>query len=457
MKRNKKFILAAAVMLSLCAVMGICIAGFHTSPHVSLIFACIIAGVAAAGCKTTWEEIITGIKDGIYESLEAVIILMLIGVLIGTWIACGSVQTVIYYGLSIISVKLFLPAAMLLCTLVAFVIGSWGTVGTVGLAFMGIGITQGLPAAAVAGAVVSGAYLGEVISPLSDAVNLVAAVTGENTFNLSKVIKAPAALAFFIAEGAYFVIGILTKGNSGDISRGIEPVKLALRENFNLGILAVLPIIIMFVCVAAKIPAIVSVIAGILSAAVLSLFVQNISAGRLLACFYDGYICDTGNQMIDDLLTAGGLGSMMYTIGIILLAMAFGGIMKASGMMDALIGSAAAFMNNRSRRNVLATAIGALMNLFMSDQFLAISFTGQMFSDFYEKDRVDLGKCLLQGSVPTSPLVPWNSCGIYVSGILGVSALKYGMFAVFNYTLPVLGVLMAVIFTGKRRREVNKN
>lgn len=450
MKKQNKLIPALTVMLLLCVLMGVCIAGFHTSPHVPLIFACIIAGAAAVYCRTGWDDLLAGIKDGIYESLEAVLILMLIGILIGTWIACASVQTVIYYGLAIISAKLFLPATMLICALVGFVIGSWGTVGTVGLAFMGIGMTLGLPAPAVAGAIVSGAYLGEVISPLSDAVNLVSAVTGESTFKLSKVIKNSAALAFVIAEAVYFAIGFASKGGNGDISQGIEPVKQALSENFNLGILALLPIVAMFACVVRKVPAIVSVIVGIISALVLSLFTQDVSAEELLSCLYDGYICSIGNQLIDGLLTAGGLGSMMYTIGIILLAMSFGGIMKVSGMMDALVSPVATFMRSRRKRDAASTVIGALMNLFMSDQFLAISFTGQMFAGFYKEDGEELGKCLLQGSAPTSPLVPWNSCGIYVSGILGVSAFKYGMFAVFNYALPFLGILMALVFAGKK-------
>lgn len=451
MREKNKLAYAVFVMAALCVIMGICIAGFGTSPHVPLIFICVIATIVAMICGSKWDELLVGIRDSISESLEALIILMLIGVLIGTWIACGSVQTVIYYGLGIISGKVFLPATMLLCTLVAFVIGSWGTVGTVGLAFMGIGMTLGLPAPLVAGAIVSGAYLGEMISPLSDAVNLASALSKENAFTISKAIQKPGILAFIIAEVIYFAMGFASGAELGEVGDSIEPVRSALMDNFHLGLVPLVPIIIMFVCVAKKVPAIASVVVGIISATFVAALGQDISIGELLKCYNEGYVCNTGNELIDGLLTAGGLNEMMFTIAIILLAMAFGGIMKSSGLMDALVMPLRKILMSKPKRNFATVLIGSIMNLFMSDQYLAMSFTGQMVSDYYE-DREQLGKCLLCGAGPTSPLVPWNSCGIYVSGILGVSAISYGCFAVLNYTLPLVGILFALIGLKNERR-----
>ena len=185
-KREAKLYHALITVGVMAVIMFTAIVLFDATPHIPLVLGCLAAGLVAVSLGYSWEEILEGMIEGITDSLEAILILLLIGVLVGAWIAAGTVPTMICYGLKLVSPGIFLPATMLICLLTAFAIGSWGTVGTIGLAFMGIGLALDIPAPLVAGSVISGAYMGEVISPLSDATNLAAAVAGENVFRIVK-------------------------------------------------------------------------------------------------------------------------------------------------------------------------------------------------------------------------------------------------------------------------------
>ncbi|ACV22281.1 Malate-2H(+)/Na(+)-lactate antiporter [Slackia heliotrinireducens] len=454
-ERETKFVHALISVVAMVAFMFGGIIAFDAEPQIPLIMGSLVAGIVALRIGYSWDEILEGMIDGITQSLEAILILLLIGVLVGVWIAAGTVPSMIYYGLMIINAKFFLPASMLICTIVAFAIGSWGTVGTIGIALMGIGIALGLPAPMVAGSVISGSYLGEIISPLSDATNLTAAVVGRNVFDVVKRMMVLALASFVIAEVMYLVVGFIMGGTGGS-AEGADQLMDGISNAFKVSPITLIPMVVMVACILLKVPAIPAMLAGALTGVVIGIPLQGVSVGSLIDIAQNGYVLNTGTELLDTLLSAGGLASMMNTISIIIVAMAFGGLMKSTGQMEAIIRPIVSKIHSFGPLNGVSEAFTVASNLILPDQYLGISVPGQMFSDEYDKrgyDRTLLSNSLLGGGAVSSPLIPWNTCGIYCAGLLGVSAIAYAPFSFMN--LAVIGVTLVwgFLVSGKVKRE----
>lgn len=441
--RETKFHHALISVVVMAALMFVCIVAFGADPQVPLILGCAAAGIIAGIIGYSWDEILEGMIEGITQSLEAILILLLIGVLVGVWIASGTVPTMIYYGLQVINDKFFLAASMAICGIVAFVIGSWGTVGTIGIALMGIGMALGLPAPLVAGSVISGAYLGEIISPLSDATNLTAAVVGRSVFDVVRRALVPTLVATAIALAGYLLIGVAST-SAGDVTSGTALLLDNIAGFFNVSPITMLPMLVMVVCIALKVPAIPSMLVGALAGAIIAVFLQGIPVADLILISKDGFVSNTGYEMLDSLLTAGGMASMMNTISIVIIAMAFGGLMKSTGQMEALIRPLVSRIRSFGPLNATTSGLCIVSNLILPDQYLGISVPGQMFSDEYDKrniDRTYLSTGLLGGGAVTSPLIPWNTCGIYCMSILGVGALAYAPYAFFDIAMVAVTIV----------------
>lgn len=457
-ERETKFHHALISVTVMAAFMFVCIVAFGSDPQVPLMLGCAVAGVVAIVIGYSWDEILEGMIEGITQSLEAILILLLIGVLVGVWICSGTVPTMIYYGLQVLNDKFFLAASMAICGLVAFVIGSWGTVGTIGIALMGIGVALGLPAPLVAGSVISGAYLGEIVSPLSDATNLTAAVVGRSVFDVVKRAMTPALVATAIALFAYLVIGLTSGGTAeaGDVTSGTGPLLDNIAGAFDVSPVTLIPMLVMVVCIALKVPAIPSMLAGALVGAFIAVFLQGVPVDGLILVSTEGFVSNTGYEMLDALLTAGGMASMMDTISIIIIAMAFGGLMKSTGQMEALIRPLVSRLRSFGPLNTATSGMCIVSNLILPDQYLGISVPGQMFSDEYDKraiDRTYLSTGLLGGGAVTSPLIPWNTCGIYCMSILGVGALAYAPYAFFDIAMVAVTVVWGFLVAGKVKRD----
>lgn len=442
-------------IVPMIVIMFVSIVKFGSSPQIPLVFGCMIAGVVAIWIGYTWEDILKGMIDGITNSLEAILILMLIGVLVGSWIASGTVPTLIYYGLKIVSPRIFLPATMFICLLVACAIGSWGTVGTIGIAFMGIGVALQIPAPLVAGAIVSGSYMGEIVSPLSDATNLTAAVVNVDLFKIAKRIFPVAVVGALIALAMYSVIGIqYGAGSAKEVEENISPLLSSLSLQFHISPFTLIPLVVMSVCIYLKVPAVPSMLVGSVAGMIEAVFFQGISVGSMISFAYSGYISDSGNEMIDNLLTAGGMEGMLESISIIIVAMAFGGIMRETKQMEAIVNPIISRVRTYGGMSLVTVITCVFMNLILPDQYLGISMPGQMYDDEYDKrgyERVSLGAILLGGGAVTSPLIPWNTCGIYCMTILGVAPLAYAPYAFFGFIVPVLIVLIGFGITIKRK------
>lgn len=436
-------------VLSMAVIVLATVVGFGGEPQVALVFGCAIAGIIAAVCGYSWDEILEGLVKGIVPSLEAVLILLLIGMLIGVWIAAGTVPALIYYGLLIINAQFFLVAAFIICTIVSFPIGSWGAVGTVGLAFMGIGLSLGLPAPLVAGAIISGSYFGGNVSPLSDSDNLVAAIVNRSVFDVVRAVAPASCISFVIAAIMYTLIGLQVGGGDGaDVAAGIQPLLTGLSGTFAITPIALAPLVIMIACIVLKVPAIPSMMIGIVIGMAVAIPLQGESLKALMSISFIGYESSTGFEVLDSLLTAGGLSSMMNTISIIVIAMAYGGLMQSTGQMQALIEPMVSHIRRKGSLRSLTVVTCVFMNAILPDQYLGISVPGQMYAEEFDKrgvGRDDLGTCLLAGGAATSPLIPWNTCGIYCSGLLGIGALSYLTSSYFCLLLPAVTIVMGYL------------
>jgi NhaC family Na+:H+ antiporter len=443
--------LALLPVLFLVACLFVQIRVFEGPPHLPLILASIVAAGVASFLGHPWKEIEEGIAEGIAIALRAILILMVVGILIGTWIASGIVPVLIDYGLRLLSPGYFLLAACLVCSIVSTATGSsWTTAGTVGVALIGVGAGLGVSPAMTAGAIVSGAYFGDKMSPLSDTTNLAPAVAGSELFEHIGYMAYTTLPALFLALVLYAALGWSAPGGSIDGSQ-VAAIREVLGQHFVLSPVLLLAPALVIVVVALRVPALPALVGGAILGGLLALWVQGASVQQVLQVAQQGYEADTGSAMVDELLTRGGLESMMGTVALVLCALTFGGIMERTGSLQAL---AAAILKlaHSTGSLVLATVASCIgTNVIAPDQYLSIIVPGRMYRETYEKRRLEprlLSRTLEDAGTLSSPLVPWNTCGAFMSTALTVSATAYLPYAFLNLLTPLIA--LAIAFSGFR-------
>lgn len=452
MKTKKKATLLHAFIpiIVLIVALAVAIIMFEADPHIPLIIAIIVASLVAMFLLNyTWDEVEKGAIDTIQMSMQAILILMVIGALIGSWILSGTVPAMIYYGLQILSPGIFLIATLIICSIVSVATGSsWTTAGTVGIALMGVGQGLGIPSAIVAGCIVSGAYFGDKMSPLSDTTNLAPAMAGSTLFEHIKYMFYTTVPSYIICLILYGIIGIKYSGNALDTSN-IDIILSGITSNFNITPWLILPPIIVIVLVLLKMPALPGLISGTVIGSIFAAIFQGAGLGDIIDAAHYGFSVDTGVVMVDDLLSGGGLDSMMWTVSLILLAMVFGGIMEKTGMLQAIGNSILKFANNTGSL-VSATILTSIaVNVLAADQYLAIVIPGRMYKKVYEERGLEprlLSRTLEDAGTLTSALIPWNTCGAFMHSALLVSPLAYAPFAFLNIINPIIAIIYG--FTG---------
>ncbi|MCF7689712.1 MAG: Na+/H+ antiporter NhaC [Cephaloticoccus sp.] len=434
------------VMLNALAAMPYFGGVLHASipVQIPLVGASLVAALLAWRQGWRWAEIEASFLDGIRLSLGAILILLVVGMLIGTWIASGVVPLMIVYGLKLLSPHLFLFATCLICAIVSLATGSsWTTAGTVGIAFIGIGTGLGVPLPMVAGAIISGAYFGDKMSPLSDTTNLAPAVAGSELFEHVRHMFYTTAPSFVISLGLYWLLG-LRYGEAQVQMESVNSIVHGLTQNYDITPWLLLAPVLVIAMVLWRIPALPALLVGTLVGGLFASVFQGVPLARLLDIAYNGFVGETGVKAVDELLTRGGMASMYGTIGIIICAMCFGGVMERSGML----GRIAAAILHLARGTpglilaTLATCLGT--NIVAPDQYLSIVVPGRMYRDAYRKAGLhpkNLSRCLEDAGTLTSPLVPWNSCGAYMFATLGVFPFAYLPFALFNLINPLVSAL----------------
>lgn len=437
-------------IIVLMVVLSVSILVFGADPHIPLLVASIVAAfVAIFGLGYTWEEVEKGAIETIQLSMQAILILMIIGTLIGAWILSGTVPAMIYYGLQILSPSIFLIATLVICSIVSLATGtSWGTAGTIGVALMGVGQGLGIPAPIVAGCIVSGAYFGDKMSPLSDTTNLAPAMAGSTLFEHIGYMVYTTGPTYLICLVLYGIIGAKYAGSSLDTG-SIDMILNAIAGNFNITPLLLLPPVIVIVLIALKIPAIPGLLSGTVLGGIFAVIFQGSTLGDIIDATHYGVTVETGVELVDDLLSGGGLDGMMWTVSLILLAMVFGGIMERTGMLQAIGNAILKFAVNTGSL-VTATILTSLaVNILAADQYLAIVIPGRMYKSVYEERGLEprlLSRTLEDAGTLTSALIPWNTCGAFMHTALGISPMQFAPYAFLNFLNPIVAIVLA--FTG---------
>lgn len=417
--------------------------------HIPLIlgatFTAIIA-VFVLGYK--WVEIEEGIVASISSTLQAILILAIIGVIIGTWIIGGIVPTLIYYGLQILSPTFFLAASLLLCSVVSLATGSsWTTAGTVGIALIGIAQGLNIPIGLAAGAIISGAYFGDKISPLSDTTNLAPAMAGAKLFDHVKHMLYTTSISYSITLVLFVIIGFKFSGQELNSSE-IQGILDVISANFNINPVLLLVPVIVIIMVAMKVPALPGLFIGALLGGACAFIFQGSSLSEVLGAMMNGFESTTGHAMVDELMTRGGLMSMMNTIALIMSALSFGGVLEKSGMLACIANKLLSFAKSTGSL-ILVTILSCLfVNILAGDQYLAIALPGKMYKDEFRKRGLaprNLSRALEDSGTVTSALVPWNTCGATMSTFLGVPTITYLPFTFFNLLSPIVSTIAGYV------------
>lgn len=467
-KKQAKLWMAIVPILFLMATLFYVIvlkqneADVHIPLFTSAIFAAVFAMVVI---NISWKELEEGIVEVIRMSMGAIIILMIIGMVVGTWIASGIVPTMIYYGLQVLSPGIFLIATLIICSIVSLATGSsWTTAATVGVALMGVGVGLGMNPAIIAGAIISGSYFGDKMSPLSDTTNLAPAVSGANLFDHIKHMIYTTGPSYLVALIVFGIMGLSASGNVDGTS--IDGMLEAMKSTFTINPLLLLIPVIVIAAVIMKVPAIPGLFGGALLGGIAMLVFQDgYNLLDMINVMHYGNEFETGLTMLDDLLNRGGLDSMLWTISLILCALTFGGIMEKTGMLRALAQGVLSLLKGRGGL-VLSTILTSIfMNLVSGDQYLAIVIPGRMYKESYEEMGLhpkNLSRALEDSATLTSPLVPWNTCGAYMYSSLGLESLGVGIFGyqiycVLNLLNPIISVIYGYTgFSMHEKEEIEK-
>ncbi len=409
--------------------------------QIALLIAMGVAIIVGVKNGHNWLSIEKAIVNGISLSLGAVLILLAVGSLIGTWLLSGTVPTMIYYGLQLLNPSWFYAAACVMCAIVSMSIGSsWTTAATIGVALIGIAQGLDLSPAVTAGAVISGAYFGDKISPLSETTNLAPAIAGSELFAHIRYMFWTTAPSIITALVLFIIIGLnetITVNNDS-----IDLLSQQLAEQFNISVFNLVPLLVLLTLAIKKVPAFPAVAIGALIGGVWALVFQQELIVRLggdadlvtanvkviWTAFFDGVVIETGNSQLDSLLSGGGMSSMLNTVWLIMCALSFGAVLEHLGMLKKFVEVilASAKSTGSLIASTVATCIGT--NILTADQYMAIVMPGRMYKEEYERRGLDplvLSRTLEDAGTITSPLIPWNTCAVYMSGVLLVNPLDY--------------------------------
>lgn len=429
-----------------------------------LLVGAVVAGIVGFFNNTSYKSMLQEIGENLKSVTTAIIILLLVGSLAGTWLVSGIIPTMVYYGLKLLSPAFFLPATVIIAALISVATGSsWTTSATIGIALIAIGKAMGIPAGIIAGAVISGAYFGDKMSPLSDTTNLAAAMAGTDLITHIKYMAKTTIPTIIISLIVFVILNFTIEI---DAIEGTEAMLDTITKTFNITpILFLIPAIVLFLIIK-KVNPLISLFIGTITGGIFALYFQPqiikevsgfdtltpIAAykGAMLA-ITEGATIETGNPQLNDLFSSGGMAGMLNTIWLIICAMIFGGVMDAIGALKTI---------SRSLLNIAKSIFGLfgstvasciVLNLTASDQYLAIVVPGKMFKKAFDDRGLapeNLSRTLEDSGTVTSALVPWNTCGAYQSKVLGVDVGDYFIYAVFNYLSPIMTLIFAAFKIG---------
>jgi NhaC family Na+:H+ antiporter len=435
------------------------------SNQLTLLFAASVAAVLGVFYKVKFKDMLDGAVESISSAMGALIILLLIGSLAGTWMMSGIVPSMIFYGLELLNPTIFLVAACIICSIVSLATGSsWSTIATIGIAMLGIGNALGINDGLIGGAIISGAYFGDKMSPLSDTTNLAPAMAGTDLISHIKYMMWTTIPSITITLIIFLIIGINLEFKSGELDQ-VAIMQSSLSNSFNISLWSLTVPLIVIVLIIKKTPAIPALLLGAVLGGLYGVIfqpniIQEISgemSNTSLQYFKNSYISiikamtinvdiDTQNLAVNKLISTSGMSGMLNTIWLIICAMSFGGVMEKTGFLNIITESLMKFVNSRKSLFLTTSGTCLFLNITASDQYLAIVVPGRMFASSFKKYELDpknLSRTLEDTATVTSPLIPWNTCGATHAGVLGISTFIYLPYCFFNLISPIMTLIFA--------------
>jgi Na+/H+ antiporter NhaC len=444
--------------LGVVAFLGIGSGLLGMAPHAPLLWSVALAGlVGRYWIGVGYDDLADGVEHGLRMGLQAILILFTIYALIATWISAGTIPGLMYYGLGVLTPETFLPATALLAAVVAFSIGSsWTTAGTLGVAFTGIGSGLGIPIPMTAGAVLSGAYAGDKQSPLSDTTNLAAAVTDTDLYDHILSMRLGTAIAFGLSVLLYAVLGLQA---GGTIPAGrVAEIRGALAGTYDLGLLVFVPLLVTFALAVRGVPALASLVAGVFAGVGTTVLVQGSGFADAWDVFLNGTAPETGVTLVNDLLVSGGLAGSAWTISVVVLALALGGLLDHLGVLSTLATGLADVVTGQ-RSLVIGTGASAfLVNAFSAQQYMSIVVPGMTLRELFDEHDLDtsvLSRAVESAGTPTGALLPWHAGGVFMASVFGLEGgtslfvlTEYAEYYYFAFLSPLVLLLLTLAGVG---------
>ena len=432
------------------------------SLHSLLVIALVWVAGHSYWLGFSYKSIKSSMISGIEKGLGAIFIFFLIGILVAALIESGTIGALIYYGLDLLHPSFFLPAGLVLCSLMSLATGTaWGTIATIGVVLMGLGQALGIPLPLVAGMVVSGASFGDKMSPVSDTTNLAAMSADTDLYSHIKSMMYTTVptyiicLIIFTFLGFYFTAQAMSEQELSTLS-GLLEVEFAISP------LTLLPLFVLLALSINRTPAEASMLASVAAALVLAVLTQDRNITEVLNSLHTGYVSDTGLEQLDTLLSRGGIMSMMWTMSLALIALSLGGILDCAGFVRVLLRGILERIERAASLMTATISAGIVANMSMGEGYLSIIFGGQIFKESYEESGLEkhmLSRCLEEGATLSTSLIPWTTSGAFITGVLGMSPLEFAPWTFFNYINPLLSIGLAYLGFGIFRKtessEVN--
>jgi NhaC family Na+:H+ antiporter len=447
--KNPSLIISLIPMFTLIILLLCALLVFDIDIQIPLIIATSVASlIAVIYLRNSWNDIEQGIFDSVQSAMQAIFIACIIGFIIASWIMGGIVPTIIYYGLKLLSPNYFLVTCLIISSVVGIATGSsWTTTGTIGIALIGIGLGLSIPPEVTAGAVISGAFIGDKISPFSDTTNLAAVVSGTTLFVHIKNMMWTT-MTSCILSGIMFQI-LNFKYTENIIDQGaIDSIMKALNQSFNINIFLLLPVALIIIIMAKQSPAIPGLLFSVLLGLVCAFIFQHVDINTMGEALEYGYVSNTGNEIVDNLLSRGGMQNMMWTVSLIFCSLSFGGVMEKSGMLNSIATEIMKLAKSNALLGISTMATAIFVTLSTGEQYLSILITGKMYSNEYKTRGLapqNLSRALEDAGTMTSPLIPWSTCAVAISTYLGVSTVKYLPYCFVNLLNPIVGCVFLIL------------
>lgn len=448
-KFGKRKVTTFYAMLSLIGVLVIVLGAnqiFKAPIHLMFFLVWLFVIPVCMHLGYRFKEIDEAMMESCKNGLGVILLLMAVGAIIGTWIACGAVPSIIYFGLKIIRPNIFLLTTFVLCVLVSLACGtSWGTAGTVGIAMFAIGESLGIPSGMTVGAIVSGSFLGDMVSPMSDSTNVAAAAVGTDLVTHCKQLIYIVIPSFILSAGIYFVLGLRFATDSFDDGY-IQGLCESISNHFQIGFASFIPVILLLILLILKKPAVISMLISSLVAAVIAVVSQGVVFDQVLTFMWSGYSISTGEVFLDTLLNRGGVTSMFNTAAMLLFAFGMIGAFNKVGILDAVIEPVVKRATSIKKLTLFSQIIAILGNIMGTNTFSLLMSGSLMLPAYkrYDLHPTNLSKAINATSTVVAPLIPWNIAGMYIGGLFGVGTLAFAPYAVLCYITPIVAFLMVV-------------